>query len=66
MPQVNTAVGHMCRLGMRVFEPASVGGRGPPVRKPAHWASSAPEVLKRVGLRCQRAVAPGPQLARAR
>eukprot|EP00969_Alexandrium_andersonii_P164015 7248844-Alexandrium_andersonii.AAC.1 len=35
---------------MRVSEPASAGVGGPLVRKPTRWASSAPEVLRRVGL----------------
>eukprot|EP00969_Alexandrium_andersonii_P236117 10424167-Alexandrium_andersonii.AAC.1 len=46
-PQVGTVVGHMCRFGMRVSEPVSMGVGGPLVRKPTRWASSAPEVLKR-------------------
>eukprot|EP00969_Alexandrium_andersonii_P066008 2911777-Alexandrium_andersonii.AAC.1 len=36
---------------MRVSEPACAGTRGPLARKPTRWASSAPEALKRVGLR---------------
>eukprot|EP00969_Alexandrium_andersonii_P112203 4955735-Alexandrium_andersonii.AAC.1 len=51
-PRVDTAVGHMCRFGMQDSEPASAGAGGLLVRKPTRWASSAPEVLKRVGLRC--------------
>eukprot|EP00969_Alexandrium_andersonii_P087811 3873376-Alexandrium_andersonii.AAC.1 len=41
----------MCRFGMRVSGSAGAGGGGPLVRKPTRWASSAPEVLKRAGLR---------------
>eukprot|EP00969_Alexandrium_andersonii_P047287 2074618-Alexandrium_andersonii.AAC.1 len=37
---------------MQVSEPASAGAGGPLVRKPTRWASSAPEVPRRVGLRC--------------
>eukprot|EP00969_Alexandrium_andersonii_P189981 8394357-Alexandrium_andersonii.AAC.1 len=51
-PQAGAVVGHMCCFGVRVCEPARAGVRGPLVRKPTRWASSAPEVLKRVGLRC--------------
>eukprot|EP00969_Alexandrium_andersonii_P330954 14628425-Alexandrium_andersonii.AAC.1 len=42
----------MCRFGMRVPWPASAGGEGRLVRKPTRWASSSPEVLERVRLRC--------------
>ena len=49
IPGVGTVVGHMCRQGMRIQAP---DGRILPVRKPTRWASSAPEVLKRLGLRC--------------
>eukprot|EP00969_Alexandrium_andersonii_P065822 2902435-Alexandrium_andersonii.AAC.1 len=42
----------MCRFGMRVPLPASAGGGGRLARKPARWASSSPEVLKRACLRC--------------
>ena len=48
-PGVSTVVGHMCRQGMRRLSP---DGRMLPVRKPTRWASSAAEVLKRLGLRC--------------
>eukprot|EP00969_Alexandrium_andersonii_P233668 10316449-Alexandrium_andersonii.AAC.1 len=51
-PRVDTVVGHMCRFGMQVSEPASAGGGGLLVRKPTRRASSAPEALRRVGLRC--------------
>ena len=46
---VSTVVGHMCRQGMRLRSP---DGRVLPVRKATRWASSASEVLKRLGLRC--------------
>eukprot|EP00969_Alexandrium_andersonii_P322920 14268598-Alexandrium_andersonii.AAC.1 len=36
---------------MRVSEPARAGVGSPLTRKPTRWASSAPEVLRRVGLR---------------
>eukprot|EP00969_Alexandrium_andersonii_P248938 11001634-Alexandrium_andersonii.AAC.1 len=52
-PQVATVVGHMCRFGMRVSEPVRTGVGGWLARKPTRWASSAPEVLKRMGLRCR-------------
>ena len=48
-PGVSTVVGHMCRQGMRLLAP---DGEVRPVRKPTRWASSASEVLKRLGLRC--------------
>ena len=48
-PGVGTVIGHMCRQGMRLQAP---DGRALPVRKPTRWASSASEVLKRLGLRC--------------
>ena len=48
-PGVNSVVGHMCRQGMRIQAP---DGRELPVRKPTRWASSAPEVLRRLGARC--------------
>ena len=48
-PGVSSVVGHMCRQGMRLQSP---DGRVLPVRKPTRWASSAREVLKRLGLRC--------------
>eukprot|EP00969_Alexandrium_andersonii_P239351 10566385-Alexandrium_andersonii.AAC.1 len=44
-------VGHMCCFGARPSGPACAGVRGLLVRKPTRWASSAPEVLKRVGIR---------------
>eukprot|EP00969_Alexandrium_andersonii_P028861 1260159-Alexandrium_andersonii.AAC.1 len=52
-PQANAAIGHMCRFGARVSEPTRAGVRGPLVRKSTRRASSAPEVSKRMGLRCQ-------------
>ena len=48
-PGVNTVIGHMCRQGMKLQAP---DGEVRPVRKPTRWASSASEVLKRLGLRC--------------
>ena len=48
-PGVQSAAGHMCRHGMRMMVP---DGEVRPVRKPTRWASSAPEVLRRVALRC--------------
>eukprot|EP00969_Alexandrium_andersonii_P183001 8085857-Alexandrium_andersonii.AAC.1 len=45
--------GHMRRFGMRVSGPVSTSDGRPLVRKPARWASSAPEVLKHVGRRCR-------------
>eukprot|EP00969_Alexandrium_andersonii_P323985 14315170-Alexandrium_andersonii.AAC.1 len=53
-PEVESRIGDMCRFGMRIPWPASVGGGGRLVRKPTRWASLSPEVLKRVRLRCQR------------
>eukprot|EP00969_Alexandrium_andersonii_P336291 14864838-Alexandrium_andersonii.AAC.1 len=38
---------------MRVSEPVTTGVGGSLVRKTTRWASSAPEVLKRVGRRCR-------------
>eukprot|EP00969_Alexandrium_andersonii_P026654 1163107-Alexandrium_andersonii.AAC.1 len=37
---------------MRVPWPASAGGGSRLARKPTRWASSSPEVLKRVCFRC--------------
>ena len=48
-PEVGTAVGHMCRQGMR--QETAEGG-SLPVHKPTRWASSSPEILGRLGLRC--------------
>ena len=48
--EVQPTVGHMCRHGMRMTAP---GGVLRLVRKPTRWASSAPEVLRRVALRCR-------------
>ena len=48
-PGVSSVIGHMCRQGMRLPAPDR---RSLPVRKPTRWASSAPEVLRRLGLRC--------------
>eukprot|EP00969_Alexandrium_andersonii_P324555 14341463-Alexandrium_andersonii.AAC.1 len=42
----------MCQFGMCVPVPASASGGGRLVRKRARWASSSPEVLERVCLRC--------------
>eukprot|EP00969_Alexandrium_andersonii_P255771 11306052-Alexandrium_andersonii.AAC.1 len=39
LPQVGAAVGHMCRFGMRVSEPACAGVGGPLVRRPSCEAS---------------------------
>ena len=47
--EVQSAVGHMCRHGMRMAAP---DGEVRLVRKPTRWASSAPEVLRRVALSC--------------
>eukprot|EP00969_Alexandrium_andersonii_P093621 4135713-Alexandrium_andersonii.AAC.1 len=50
-PEVHNGIGHMCRFGMKTGPPA--GGASPLLaRKPTRWASSSPEVLKRVCLRC--------------
>eukprot|EP00969_Alexandrium_andersonii_P366866 15469453-Alexandrium_andersonii.AAC.1 len=51
-PEVESGVGHTCRFGARIPEPAYAGGGGHLVRKPTRWASSSPEVLKRARLRC--------------
>eukprot|EP00969_Alexandrium_andersonii_P013016 567985-Alexandrium_andersonii.AAC.1 len=51
-PDVESGIGHMCRFGMRVPWSASAGGGNRLVRKPTRWASSSPEVLRRVCLRC--------------
>eukprot|EP00969_Alexandrium_andersonii_P268059 11845319-Alexandrium_andersonii.AAC.1 len=51
-PEVENSIGHMCRFGMQVLWPASAGGGGRLVRKPTRWATSSPEVLKHVCLRC--------------
>ena len=48
-PGVGTVVGHMRRQGMKLLVP---DGEVRPVQKPTRWASSASEVLKRLGLRC--------------
>eukprot|EP00969_Alexandrium_andersonii_P056439 2488603-Alexandrium_andersonii.AAC.1 len=54
-PEVQRGVGHMCRFGTTAPAPAcagvgpvSTGARRLPVRKPTRWASSSPEILKRV------------------
>ena len=48
-PGVDSAVGHMCQQGMAQ---EAGDGRVLPVRKATRWASSAPEVLARLGRRC--------------
>eukprot|EP00969_Alexandrium_andersonii_P281691 12452670-Alexandrium_andersonii.AAC.1 len=53
LPQVSAAVGHVCRFGMRISEPASTGVRGSLVRRPTRRAGPAPEVLKRAGRWCR-------------
>eukprot|EP00969_Alexandrium_andersonii_P032902 1436902-Alexandrium_andersonii.AAC.1 len=53
-PGVGCGVGHMCRFGMTApvaaragVEPVSAGVGRLPMRKPARWMSSSPEILKR-------------------
>eukprot|EP00969_Alexandrium_andersonii_P284877 12593496-Alexandrium_andersonii.AAC.1 len=52
-PEAQSGVGHICRFGMVVPRPASVGGPGHQLaRKPTRRMRSSPEILKRVCLRC--------------
>eukprot|EP00969_Alexandrium_andersonii_P221344 9775922-Alexandrium_andersonii.AAC.1 len=58
-PGVESGIGHMCRFGMTApaatragSGPASAAARDLPAREPTRWMSSAPEILKRVCLRC--------------
>ena len=48
---VHSVVGHMCCHGMRCPSD-SPGSPSLLVRKPTRWASSAPELLRRLGRRC--------------
>eukprot|EP00969_Alexandrium_andersonii_P111579 4928385-Alexandrium_andersonii.AAC.1 len=54
MPGVSSMVGDMCRFGARacVSRQGTARGPGSLVRKPARWAHSAPELLRRSGARC--------------
>ena len=49
MQGVQTVVGDMCAFGMTTVGPS---GEQLPVLKPTRWASNAPWLLKRLGVRC--------------
>ena len=49
--QVGTTVGHMCQFGMTHTDS---DGKVWPVLKPTRWMSSSPELLKRLGRKCER------------
>eukprot|EP00969_Alexandrium_andersonii_P064501 2840987-Alexandrium_andersonii.AAC.1 len=51
-PGVSSAAGHMCRLGVRVPDSSVAQRTSGHARKPTRWASSAPELLRRLGARC--------------
>ena len=49
-PRVGSVVGHQCQYGQTAV---ADGGERLPARKATRWMSSAPELLKRLGLRCR-------------
>ena len=49
-PRVGSVVGHQCQYGQTAVTDE---GERIPARKATRWMSSAPELLKRLGLRCR-------------